>query len=216
MTSVVDDYQLQHWNSVYAKDPEKFGCAPSAAAHSASKAFQEHNVVRILELGCGPGRDATFFARQGLHVTALDYASTAVETVNAGAVRLGLADRLTAIRHDLRSPMPLDCGAFDACYSHMALCMELRDAELVRLFAEIRRVLKPGGLHFYTVRTTEDPDYRSGIHRGEDIFEVDGYVIHFFNLQTIVRLSEGYRVIGLGRFEEGSKQLFSVMMQTLG
>ena len=40
---------------------------------------------------------------------------------------------------------------------------------LAALSAEVRRVLRPGGLQIYTVRSTADPDYGAGTSRGDDM-----------------------------------------------
>ena len=77
--------------------------------------------------------------------------------------------------------MPFESNSFDACYSHMLYCMALTLDELIKLNKEIKRVLKPGGVNIYTARNTDDGDYKKGIHRGEDLYEIDGFIIHFFS-----------------------------------
>ena len=59
--------------------------------------------------------------------------------------------------HDVRQPLPLPDEAADAVYSHMLFNMALTTAELEFLAREVRRVLRPGGWHIYTVRHTGDP-----------------------------------------------------------
>ena len=146
-------------------------------------------------------------------MTALDYAVTAVRALNERANKSGLTDRLIAVQHDLRKTLPFSSAEFDACYSHMTLCMELREAELVRLLADIRRVLKPHGLNIYTVRSVGDPDYRCGVHVTEDIENVDGYAIQFFDRSKIARLADGYKILEVREIEEGLKKLFWVALQ---
>ena len=56
---------------------------------------------------------------------------------------------------------------------------------------EVRRVLKPGGLNIYTVRNTADPHYRTGIDRGDDMWEIGGgFVVHFFSRKTVEHLAQ--------------------------
>src|SRR6185369_5508300 len=105
----------------------------------------------LLELGGGQGRDTFFFGRNGLHVTMLDYSQVAVETVAAKAQASGLAKLVSAMRHDVRKPLPFDDESFDAAFSHMLYCMPITNAEVERLSQEILRVLKPGGLNIFTV-----------------------------------------------------------------
>ena len=59
----------------------------------------------------------------------------------------------------------------------MLFCMALTTADLESLSDEIRRVLKPAALNIYTVRNTTDVHYRTGIHRGEDMWEVGGFLM---------------------------------------
>lgn len=55
----------------------------------------------VVDLGCGSGRDALFFAQQGLQVVGLDYADVALQDDRARAHRKGLEDRLRFLRCDV-------------------------------------------------------------------------------------------------------------------
>ena len=108
--------------------------------------------------------------------------------------------------------MPFESNSVDACYSHMLYCMALTQKDLDKLNSEIHRILKPGGINIYTVRNTDDGDYKKGIHRGEDLYEIDGFIIHFFSKNTIQNLKNGYETLSIDYFEEGSfpRKLFFV------
>jgi hypothetical protein len=75
--------------------------------------------------------------------------------------------------------------------------------------------MRPTGLNVYTVRHTGDPHYGTGIHRGEDMYEVGGFIVHFFSRQKVEHLAEGYDLVSIDEFEEGSlpKKLFRVTMR---
>jgi len=100
----------------------------------------------------------------------------------------------------------------------MLFCMALTTAELEFLSQEVKRVLKPGGICIYTVRHTGDPHYGTGIHRGEDMYEVGGFIVHFFSREKVERLANGYEILGINVFEEGSlpRKLFRVTMRKKG
>ena len=49
----------------------------------------------------------------------------------------------------------------------MLYCMALTLKDLDKLNSEIHRILKPGGLNIYTVRNTDDGDYKKGIRMTE-------------------------------------------------
>lgn len=195
--------QNVHWEKTYHEHQEMFGEEPSEPAKKVAGLFRKEGMTKILELGAGQGRDTLFFARNGFHVYALDYSETGVETIREKALAQGLSHAITAMRHDVRQPLPFDDSAFDACYSHMLFCMALTTDELEFLSQEVRRVLKPGGLCTYTARHTCDPHYGTGIHRGEDMYEVGGFVVHFFSREKVERLAKGYELVGLEEFEEG-------------
>ena len=67
-----------------------------------------------------------------------------------------------------------------------------------------RRILKPNGINIYTARNEYDGDYKKGIHRGENMYEIDGFIIHFFNKEKVISLTEGFKNINIESFEEGS------------
>ncbi|MGD0094495.1 MAG: methyltransferase domain-containing protein, partial [Planctomycetota bacterium] len=157
-----------------------------------------------------------YFAQRGFHVTALDYAKTGAGAIVGKARSLGLLERITALCHDVREPLPFEGQSFDACYSHMLFCIAMDTSEVERLSGEVLRVLKPGGLQVYTVRITEDPQYGTGTPRGENMYEIPGgFIVHFFDEETIRRLAKGCDVISLDRFDEGPlpKKLLRVTLR---
>ena len=199
-----DTEQKGHWNQAYARTPAFFGESPSAFARHALDLFRQQDATTVLELGFGQGRDTLWFAEQGLRVTALDYSEQAVTEMTAEARTKGLGGQVAGRLHDVRQPLPYPDESFDACYSHMLLCMELTEAEIAFTLREIHRVLKPGGLALYSVRSDHDKHYRAGTHLGEDVYEVGGFVVHFFSEAKIRRMARGYDVVAVNRVEEGS------------
>src|SRR3972149_3760531 len=175
------DAQQPHWEKAYSEEPDFFGQEPSFSALKASEQFKKEGKTHILELGPGQGRDTLFLAKNGFQAHALDYSEKAVVAINQKALSLGLSQSITAIRHDVREPLPFDNESFDGCYSHMLYSMALTTGELEVLFQEVRRVLKPDGLNIYTVRHTGDAHYRKGSYRCEDLFEINGFAVHFFS-----------------------------------
>ena len=209
------DAQRQHWQKAFVQKPEMFGSEPSQPAQAAAELFEKEGKTKILELGGGQGRDTLFFARAGFHVDVVDYSDSAVDAIAGKARQLGMTGLITAVRHDVRDPLPFDDESFDGCYSHMLYCMALTTAELELLSAEVKRVLRPNGLHVYTVRHTRDPDYGAGIHRGEDLYEVGGFIVHFFNREKVEHLAKGYAILSVNECEEGKlpRKLFRVTLR---
>ena len=195
--------QYRQWESTYSEEPYLYGENPSYAARKAALLFMEDGAEKILELGCGHGRDTLYFARKGNAVHAVDFSGTAVEAMMKRARELSLAESITGLCHDVRKSFPFENNSFDGCYSHMLCCMALTTAQLECLFEEIRRMLKPNGLNILTVRNTKDPHYGKGVHRGEDMYESDGFIVHFFSDEKIAQLAKGCRILSVEEFEEG-------------
>ena len=93
--------------------------------------------------------------------------------------------------------------------------MALTTKELQFLSDEILRVLKNGGVNIYTVRHTGDGDYKNEIHRGEDLYENDGFIVHFFSKEKVQQLSNGFDIVNIENFEEGEfpRKLFHVTLK---
>ncbi len=70
------------WNKVYSSDTSFFGGDPSNFAFACYEEFKKNNVKKILELGCGQGRDTVFFASNGIDVSAIDSSQVAIDTLS--------------------------------------------------------------------------------------------------------------------------------------
>ena len=81
--------------------------------------------------------------------------------------------------------------------------------------AEVKRVVRPGGLVVYTVRNTSDSHFGAGIDHGDGMFEMDGFIVHFFDRALIERLAGGFDVLDIAEYEEGRlpRRLFAVTMR---
>ena len=134
------------------------------------------------------------------------------EAINQKAKKNSLSNSITTNFFDVRKKLPFEDNSVEACYSHMLYCMALTTSELENLNNEIYRVLKPNGINIYTVRHTKDGDYKNGIHRGEDLYEKDGFIVHFFSEKKVKSLLKGFKNISIDLFEEGSfpRKLFLV------
>ncbi|WP_377272346.1 class I SAM-dependent methyltransferase [Peterkaempfera sp. SMS 1(5)a] len=197
------DVQRRHWQDTYTDHPGMYGEQPSAPARHAAGVFRAAGAKDVLELGAGHGRDALFFAREGFAVHALDFSATGLEQLRDTAGQQGLSQRVTTTVHDVREPVPLPDASVDAVFAHMLLCMALSTQEIHGLVAEVRRVLRPGGVLVYTVRHTGDAHHGSGIAHGDDIHEHGGFAVHFFPRRLVDELAEGWTLEEVQPFEEG-------------
>lgn len=207
--------QRGHWDKTYSGDPTFFGDGASEFARTALNRFKGAAVRSVLELGCGQGRDTLLFAKEGFRVTAVDYSEAGLRKLRESATDLGVSDHIDTRSFDVRKPLSFPDGSFDACYSHMLLCMELSTAELRFLLGEVRRVLKAGGLALYSVRNTFDKHHGAGTHKSEEMYDIGVFVVHFFSEKKIRSLATGYELLDLRRMREGTlpRELFGVVLR---
>ena len=211
------DKQVQYWENHYITNPERLGFSPSAAAIKAAETFNKEGITNILELGAGQGSDTLFFAQKGFHIQILDFSKTAVDNIIKKAKTLGIDKLITGKIHNVRNPLPFTDEKFGGCFSHKLYCMTLTVKELKLLSGEIHRVLKNSGINIYTARHTGDADYKNGIHRGEDLYENDGFIVHFFSKEKVKQLSNGFDIVNIENFEEGEfpRKLFRVTLKRI-
>jgi ubiquinone/menaquinone biosynthesis C-methylase UbiE len=102
------------------------------------QALGDVNGLAVLDLGCGTGRHALWLGAAGARVTAVDFS----EGMLSEARRKPGASAVSFLVHDLHRPLPFEAAAFDRIVSGLVL-EHLSDLAVV--FAEARRVLRPGG-----------------------------------------------------------------------
>ena len=196
--------QSQHWESNFSSKPEMFGFEPSYSAKKALETFKKNNITNIIELGAGLGRDTIFFAQNGIYVHAIDYSLSATNIIKKRSKENNLDDLIKVENYDIRKKLNCDNENFQACYSHMLFCMALTNQDLKDLNQEILRVLKKDGFNVYTVRNHMDGDFKKGMHRGEDMYEMNGFIVHYFSENKIKSLLNGFTNISIENFDEGS------------
>lgn len=177
--------QQAFWDAVYSEDPHFFGSQESQFSHWALPFLREYGVSEVLEMGFGYGRDTDFLNGKGMKVTAVDISSVGFDE----------ARRLLAGREgvDLFKGNSLhflnDCknDRFDAVYSNLFLNMHFSLDEHTAIYKEIARVLKPGGIHLFSVRSKSDPWYGRGVRVAPDTFDHSpaGTTLVYFSEQRL-------------------------------
>jgi tellurite methyltransferase len=107
--------------------------------------------ARVLELGCGEGRDCLFFASQGFAATGVELSEAGLAKARRLAGERGLAVRWV---HGDMADVPVE-GPFDLVYSCGAIHYVPRHRR-TGFFAALRRLSPAAGLQAHVVFTDRD------------------------------------------------------------
>ena len=109
---------------------------------------------RVLDAGCGSGRNLLFFLRRGFDVRAVDADAAAIRSLRAWAVAVNPAIRPDDIQQARVESLPWPDGTVDAVISSAVLHFAPDDRAFAAMIQEMWRVLAPGGLFFARLATS--------------------------------------------------------------
>ncbi len=136
------------WAREYVRKPNEYiwGLAPSQFAREVRALLPPG--ARVLELGCGEGRDSVYFASCGCDVTGVDVSAAGLHKAERLARAHGVKVRW--LRGDAAHDVP--AGPFDLVYSCGAIHYIPRRPR-ARLFPRLKALTRPGGCHAHVVFT---------------------------------------------------------------
>ncbi|MFA6036264.1 MAG: class I SAM-dependent methyltransferase [Candidatus Micrarchaeia archaeon] len=188
----------EYWNSRYQAQGRIYGQAPSELAKWAVHTGVLAPGQRLLETGCGTGRNSIYFAKRGLDVTGLDFSPVALELAKSDASAAGvsvswLSGDMTNLRGLLRP------GTFNAAFSNF--CLHLFSCEeRTSAVQEIHRLLAGKGVLVASLLSTSDADYGRGTAIAYNTFELEqGKPHHFFTKEEVENL---FMAFDIGHLEE--------------
>ncbi len=171
------------WGREYVNTPDRFiwGTRPSALAREVNELAGAG--ARVVDLGCGEGRDSVFLAEQGHDVIGLDLSLEGLQKARHLAESRGVhVPWVCAVLPDL----PVR-GPFDLVYSCGSIHYVARESR-GELFERLRGLTRPGGHHAHVVFTERR------------IYREKNEVVHYF---TPDELRDAYRGWIILRHEEG-------------
>lgn len=139
---------LSPWDLEYRRTPDSYVWGTEASLLAIELAGRVPGGAHVIDLGCGEGRDSVFFAQRGLHVTGVEASAAGLRKAERLAAERGVQVRW--IQSVLPELPPL--GTFDLVYSCGSIHYVPR-RERPELFARLRALTAPGGLHAHIVFT---------------------------------------------------------------
>jgi tellurite methyltransferase len=180
----------------YSAEESYWGRQPSSIARILFQKFPPQNDQKLLDVGCGEGRDSVFFARSGYHVTGFDSSAEGIEKSLAWADELKLSiDFFPADINEYRLQ-----ESYDVIFASGALHYippPLREEVL----SNYKRFTTSGGIHAFTVPIfkpflPKDPqadDLEHNWRSGEILTHYHDWKIEFFTEQILDDDRSGYK-----------------------
>ncbi len=154
--------QKKIWNQEHAAPqflPSVADEKPSSAVTRFVDRLLQNNQIqgkRIIDVGCGKGRNAIYLAQQGLKVYAFDYISYAVDCAKERALQKNVSDLIQFSVASMDKKWKFPDNFFDFaldCYS--SIDIESKEGRLIYK-KELLRTLRPGGSALICVVSIED------------------------------------------------------------
>ncbi len=143
---------LDSWDAIYKRGKENYKyynfTEPHEDIDEVSKLFKKEKVKRILDLGCGAGRNLFYLIKEGFNLYGIDMAREGINFIQKDLKEMNLKADLK--RGDVFGKLPYKKDFFDAVVSVQVL-QHGNLNQIKRAIKEVERVLKPGGLIFITL-----------------------------------------------------------------
>jgi bifunctional enzyme CysN/CysC len=183
----LDYNRKSYWDAYYGKQVAP--ASPSSFAMYVESKIQ--NKQKILEIGCGNGRDSVFFTEGGHSVTAFDRSEGAIESCKRNHIN----QSIDFISGSFSGIDFLSEDNYNLVYSRFVFHAMPLEEEL-KTIQKSHELLKKGGSIYIECRSVEDPLFRKGelLSRTE---RIDGHYRRFIVLNELLdRLqSVGFEII---------------------
>jgi SAM-dependent methyltransferase len=144
--------------------------------------------MRVLDAGCGYGRNLVHLLREGCEIFALDLDSDAVEHVRRLSASLSTGLPTENFQVGSIERMPFADGFADVVICNAVLHFARDDRHFQAMLRELWRVLRPGGLLFCRLGSRIGMDFRQV--RGNIFVVGDGSEWFLVDEEMLLKLTE--------------------------
>ncbi len=156
----------------YRDEAYFWGTDPTPFCYQVLEKYPPSRHLRLLEIGCGEGRDAVFFARNGYDVEAFDLVPDGIRKANKMAALHSVS--ITAFCADMLNYKPE--GMYDVVFASRALHY-LPPDRYANFFETYKQHTVLGGIHAFlvlvdkpTIKTAPDTDGATYLMKSGEIF----------------------------------------------
>ncbi len=146
--------------------------------------------MRILDAGCGYGRNLVYFLREGYEVFAADEDAQAMESVRSLARKFAPALPESNFRVEPVERMSFEDACADVVISNTVLHLSRDDAQFEAMLHGTWRVLRPGGLFFCRLASLIGMEGRFKLIEGRRYHLLDGTDRYLVDAAMLESLTE--------------------------
>jgi len=143
---------MEQWNKIYKEGSEKYTYYNFLEPHKdmpmICNFFEKRGIRKVLDLGCGAGRNLIYLAKKGFDVYGIDISPEGITVIQKILKNEKLTSSLKIGDVFKRLPYPDDM--FDAVVSVQVL-QHGTEEKIKKAISEINRILRPGGIIFITL-----------------------------------------------------------------
>jgi len=155
--------------------------------------------MRILDAGCGYGRNLVYLLREGAEVFAVDASPAGVEHVRqlSKSLNTGLPDENFQVGRVEKMPFADEFADVVICNSVLHFARD--DAQFLAMHAELWRVLRPGGLLFCRLASRIGMDFEP---MGKGLYAMpDGQAWYLVDEQKLMALTASMKAFMVDRLK---------------
>lgn len=181
-----DLYRMGHVRTAAIVEPDDF-------VVELSLKLKQRRARRVLDAGCGAGRNTVFLAREGFKVVGLDISPTAVKLASKRANNENVKNCMFVAGSFL--DLPFSDAHFDAAFSSYGI-ENVPFSGIKKALSEMKRVVRDVGMMLVTLHSTRHWRFGKGRQIGPHTFmtseAIEGkqfrFVTHFFGEEDARRL----------------------------
>jgi SAM-dependent methyltransferase len=126
--------------------------------------------MKILDAGCGEGRNTIYFLNEGYQIFGVDSNPIAIQMARIYAQTIQKDYDVFRFQTSLIEKLPFHQGAFDAVISSAVLHFATSETHFLTLVDDMMRLLKPGGIFFLRMTTGHGEMQEKSPHLGDGVY----------------------------------------------
>jgi ubiquinone/menaquinone biosynthesis C-methylase UbiE len=168
----------------------------------------DYSKLHFLEMGCGAGPNLKWLAEKGVKVSGVDIAPTVLALCKKSLLAAGLESRIGGLLEASVTDVPLPDASVDGIFESCVF-QHLNFQDRKKAFAEVKRLLKPGGAFFGNMMDSrhevfqrrksealpDDPGTLLLEEGGARFYLTNQGLTHFYSREEFDELLAGFSVI---------------------